>query len=249
MSIINLLPEDYIHRSVKRRMNYVFSALFAIVLGAVSAAVLVSEQSSRYRREVSQNVEEAYTQAAMQLKQLQQLEARKQNMIGKAESISSLLERVPRSHLLAIIANSMPECTSLTRVDMDTKKVFVPTPDPKTATKLDSINAKAVTKPKPSLVALDVTGLAGTDVEVARMIARLARNPLIASVDLVYSQEKAITQFAPTKDAKEAPKEIGKVTMREFQIHMELRADADAIQDMNESVASVAEDAAAKAKE
>ena len=33
-------------------------------------------------------------------------------------------------------------------------------------------------------------GMASTDVEVARLMTNLARNPLSATVDLVYSQEK-----------------------------------------------------------
>lgn len=246
MSTINLLPEDFIHRAFKRRMNFVFAVLFAITLGAVSAAALVSEQSSRHTKEVSENVESAYANAAMQLQQLQQLQERKANMIGKAEAISSLLERVPRSHLLAVITNSLPECTSLVRVDMDTKRGVAPVSDPRTVSRIDG--AGAAPKPVPTLVAVDLTGLAATDVEVARMIARLARNPLVASVDLVFSQEKSITQFVPSKDPKEPPKELGKVTMREFQIHLELKPEADAILDMTEPVASVGKEIDGKGK-
>lgn len=222
MSIINLLPEDYIQRATNRRANMIFVCLFAVTLVTVVTAALVSERSSRRTRGVRDTVEESYDKAASQLRELQELEVRKQNMLGKAEAISALLERVPRSHLLGVIANCMPDNTSLTRVEMDTKRLVVAAPDPKTVSKFDASTGLAAPKPPTTLVTLEIVGLAGTDVEVARMIASLARNSLVSLVDLVYSQEKLIE----------------KIPVREFQIHLELKPDADAATDMNEPLAA-----------
>jgi Tfp pilus assembly protein PilN len=225
MSTINLLPEDYVRRSARRRANVMCLVLFAISMAAVVTAALVSERSSRHTRQVRDQVDDAYTYAARQIQQMQQLEARKQSMLAKAEAISSLLERVPRSHLLGVIANAMPENTSLTRLDLDTKRLVVAAPAPAAgkseASKFDALSAARSAKALPSVVTLELTGLAGTDVEVARLIANLARNPLIAAVDLIYSQEKI----------------IDKQPVREFQVHLELRTGADALADMPETVA------------
>ena len=66
----------------------------------------------------------------------------------------------------------------------------------------------------PTVVTIKITGLAGTDVEVAKVIANLACNPLTHSVDLVYSQEKLIE----------------KVPVRQFQVRLKLRPGADVIE-------------------
>ena len=240
MSTINLLPDDYVQRIMRKRMNLVCTVLFAVTLGAVVTAAMVSQEASRHTRQVRETVETAYAQAAEQLKQLQNLEARKQTMVDRAESISSLLERVPRSHLLAVITNCLPENTSLTKVELDTKRIVsAPRPTDAKATKFDTMTGQAAAKPMPAVVALDVTGLAGTDVEVARFIANLARNPLVGAVDLAYSQEKEVTlmTLVPQASGKPITKEAGKVKAREFQVHVELRTDADAIQDTGEATA------------
>jgi hypothetical protein len=66
---------------------------------------------------------------------------------------------------------------------------------------------------------LTVTGIASTDGEVAGFIAAMAHCPLVATADLVYSQEKKVE----SDDQKtEEP-----VMAREFQVLMHLRADAD----------------------
>ena len=60
-------------------------------------------------------------------------------------------------------------------------------------------------------VRLVVTGLAATDVEVAKFIAQMAKCPLMESVDLVYSEEKKISGSM----------------VRTFQVEMQLKGDAD----------------------
>ena len=57
-----------------------------------------------------------------------------------------------------------------------------------------------------------LTGLAATDVAVGILIANLSRSPLVATVDLRYSQAK--------------PNEQG---VREFQVLLELKPNADAV--------------------
>jgi len=229
MTTINLLPNDYVRRSASRRANVLCLALFAVTMAAVVTAALVSERSSRHTRTVRDEVDASYAVAAKQIQQMQELEARKQNMLDRAEAISSLQERVPRSHLLGVIANCLPEHVALSRVDLDTKKTVVAPPKDKSAgggaSKFDAVSAARTDKEVTYTVVMDVTGLASTDVQVARFIAALAKNPLIASVDLVFSQEKV----------------VDKTTLREFQLHLELEKAADAIQDSSEAVAEASD--------
>ena len=62
-------------------------------------------------------------------------------------------------------------------------------------------------------LSIEVTGLAGTDVEVARFIASMARCPLIQAVELVYSKEKKFQE----------------AVVREFKVNMRLDPNADVL--------------------
>lgn len=202
MGIINLLPKDYIAGRYKRRANWVCSILFAVVMAGVVGAAFVSDQSRRHTMEVSHRVDGDYAEAAKLIAQMQQLELQKKLMLTKASTSSALMERVPRSFLLGMLTNSLPKGASLSAVELDTRRTI----------SYSQVPAKASSTsggpPKPPLVVvIDVKGLASTDVEVARFIANLARNPLAGSVDLAYSQEKLVDGSS----------------MREFQIKIELR--------------------------
>jgi len=186
--------------------------LFGVTMCAVVAAALVSEQSTKKSREVCRQVDASYAQAAKLIQQMQELETRKQEMLVKAQNVSQLLERTPRSYLLGMVTNALPENASLTRLDLDVKRIVV-APPKDAKTKFEAKSAQAG-KTGNTTVVLDIVGLAATDVDVARLIANLARNSLTGSVDLVYSQEKI----------------IDKTPVREFQVHIELKPNADSLQ-------------------
>ncbi|HOF19359.1 MAG TPA: PilN domain-containing protein [Phycisphaerae bacterium] len=211
MSTINLLPEDYIARRYRRRANWICSILFAIVMTGVVAAILVSGRSYRHTLEVRERVTADYAEAAKLIQQMQQLDAKKRLLLRKAMLSASLMERVPRSYLLGIITNALPENASLVSFDLDIKRI-VQLAAP-AAGKKGAKGAPAAAKASDPIVTMTVVGLASTDVEVARLIATLARNPLLNSVDLVYSQEKTIDQTA----------------VREFRIVLELKPNVDVL--------------------
>jgi hypothetical protein len=151
---------------------------------------------------------------------MQRLEGQKAAMISKANETAMLMERVPRSYLLGIVTNALPTNTALVQYDLDIKAILSKEMIEKS--RAAAAGAKPTkyaagvqgrTEAPPAVVTMEVTGLAGTDVDVARFIANLARNPLIASVDLVYSEEKM----------------VDKTLVREFRVRMELRPNADAI--------------------
>lgn len=213
MSIINLLPDDYIERRSQRRANVMCMGLFAIVITAVLAAAMVSEQSSRHTRDVRNRIDASYAEAAKVIAQMQQMEAQRTQMLHKAELTASLVERVPRSVLLAVVTNALPRNCSLLNVSLETSRIVRASRPPGGKTTRLTNESKWKAKPLKTRVQMEVTGRAGTDVDVARFIANLARNPLMRSVDLVYSEEKL----------------VNKVSIRKFQVRMELRGGADAI--------------------
>jgi Tfp pilus assembly protein PilN len=233
MSTINLLPGDYVESRVRQRIVGLCMVLFAIEVAGVVGAWFVTERKQTQAVQISHRVDESYAQAAQQIGRLQQLEIQKKTMLRKAEVAEALVERVPRSALLAVLTNALPPAASLTQIKLDTqRKIIMPKPaksEKSEADKADDKKTKLTSEPRtegvlaPTTVTLEVKGLAATDMEVAKFIANLARCQLVRSVDLGYSQQRS----------------IGADLLREFQVKIELREDADAIH-------LVAEGAAAK---
>ncbi|MCE5276784.1 MAG: PilN domain-containing protein [Planctomycetaceae bacterium] len=209
--MMNLLPEDYIRRRWQNRANRIFVCLFAVVIGGVLAAAYVSERNTGYTLSVRDQTNARYSQAAALISQMHELEARKVQMLHKAELAKSLIERVPRSTLLGVITNALPKGTSLLKLDV-ASKIVIAAPAAGPADKKITDQPRQA-QPPAQQVAIEITGLAPTDVEVARLIANLARNPLTRGVDLVYS-------LAKTRDQS---------SVREFRLSMELAPGADAI--------------------
>lgn len=224
MSMINLLPKDHLERGARRRSTLLCVVLFGVVMAGVAGAALVSRRSGRHTLEVRNRVNASYARAAELIAQMQRLQATKRAMCKKAETTAGLVERVPRSTLLAIVANALPEGASLTKFTLTTKVTRPVETDAsraskkkrkstKKGTKYDAAKQKAPLAP-PATVEMVVTGLAHTDLQVARFMAELIRNKLLTSVDLVVSQEKL----------------VNKVPVREFEVKMQLRPGADAIE-------------------
>jgi len=219
MSTINLLPDDYIRRYEQHRANTQCTILFALVMAGVLSATYVSHRRVSRTQAVLDELNVQYDDASKLIQQMQQLEARRQQVYRKAELTASLLERVPRSTLMAFITNSRPKNVSLSRVELSTKQVTVAQPKPATkkptkSAKFSKAAKKSKTPPKKKLqVTVELTGHAATDVEVARFIRNLASTDLTKSVDLQY-----------TKEAK-----LDDAHVREFKVVMELNDNADAI--------------------
>jgi len=220
INVINFLPDDYMERRGRRRANIVclvIGGVAALGLGLVVALALVSMFSSAAMRAV---VEQQYVDASQQIKQLKDLEERRTGLVHKVELSSDLLERVPRSHLLARLTNCLPQKASLTGLVLKLEDVPIraaaaapgaaPNEQDKAAAK-GGKNAKA-TATKVKAWTFRVDGLAPTDVEVAEYMSRLSSDPLFREVDLQFSEE------FPYREG---------VTMRKFQMSFRLSPDAE----------------------
>src|SRR4030042_4436381 len=115
MSLVNLLPDDYIARQAQWRTNLLCTALFGVVMAGIVGAALVSEHNYARTRLVREQVNQSYADAAKLLEQMQTLEVKKKKLLDKAAGTTNLLERVPRSYLLATVTNALPEGGSLTK--------------------------------------------------------------------------------------------------------------------------------------
>lgn len=242
MRVTNFLPDGYLRRRDIRRANWTclgIAAVTLLLLGAVVAFVLIRSWSMAGMRALE---ELQYRVASRQIDDLKQLEQRKTSLLHKVELSTALLERVPRSNVLARLTNHLPEHTSLTSITMQLEVMKM---NPKKADAGDTPPAGgkpatgAAGKNQPRAVTAKrlrfrLDGLAETDVEVAEYISRLHADPLFENVDLQFSEA-----FPYQED----------VTMRRFQMSLLLSEDAGKVLGSPAAEApSVAESAPADAK-
>jgi Tfp pilus assembly protein PilN len=202
MNTINLLPEDYLKSQAQKRSTVLCLILFGAVMAGTATAYLVSQRSYARTREVLQNVNDEYARASMLLDQLQQLQARKKALMDKAQQTARLQERLPRSYLLGILTNALPQYTSLNGVEVEYDKVRVETPRDESAQRNKKTRKFKAAAPKITyryFLSITVEGRAGTDMEVARFIANLTRHPLFEDVDLIYSEQELIEKTYPVR--------------------------------------------------
>ncbi|MCX5682491.1 MAG: hypothetical protein NT049_02250 [Planctomycetota bacterium] len=197
VNVINFLPNDYMERRGRRRANIlclIIGGAAVLGLGLASALALVSMVSSAGMRAV---VEQQYVEAGQQIKQLKDLEERRAGLVHKVELSSDLLERVPRSHLLARLTNYLPQKASLTAVVLRLEDFEMAAPASAAGSSpgmeaggQDKAPAKsgAAGKIKVKMWTFHVDGLAPTDMEVAEYISRLSSDPLFREVDLQFSE-------------------------------------------------------------
>ena len=219
MSTVNLLPQDYLVRRSQQRANVLCLILFAVVMVGVVCAAVVSEQKAARARRDREQVYVEYRQASQLIARMQELEHKKTDVVSKAQMASELLERVPRSYLLATVTNALPASGSLTEVKLLTTQPKVAKAAAKQKSKFRARRAvraaaakkaETPTKRPPPQVSVEVTGLAQTDVHVAQFISRMHNCPLMRSVELAYSEED----------------EVGEAVVRKFLVTMELNPSA-----------------------
>ncbi len=232
MSIINLLPDDYLLQRVQRRANMVCIALFAVVMAGVFGAAVVADRSTKRTIQSRDKTNAKYAKYAERLAQIQQLEAKKLEKIEKAKATASLLERVPRSFVLASVTQALPRHASLSE--------FYLKPIRKKVTRKSSGNGSKFAKAKSkkrnrkrgrseTVIQLStqvtMTGFASTDMQVGEFIGNLRNCPIFTSVNLLYTAKEEIR----SKNKGEPSNFV-----REFVITMELRSDIDVINIVNQ---------------
>ncbi len=197
------LPEEYVEHRRVRRATALHLSLFAVVLLCVAGAFVVTNQQWNDVREHGHAVDVRYKQAAENLEQLNELEAHADTLVKKAEVVLALVERVPRSLLIADLTSSMPTQMTLTDLELKSQKIMPPAPDPKAAKKEKSgrksrtdenaraEEALAVPRYKTSLV---IMGIAPTHQDIARYVSHLQELDLLTSVELKISETTIIKQ-------------------------------------------------------
>jgi Tfp pilus assembly protein PilN len=220
---ISFLPDGYLERKARHRSNIICGSLLIVVLGGVGLTWQLTRSSVRQVQLEHTSVERDYADATRKIEQVHAMQVQQQTVAQQADLTAALLEKVPRSFILAEVTRSLPESTSLLDFSLESKArggasaaassaSSTAKPDPK-ASVLD-----AAPQPKAYDVTMKLTGIAVNDIQVAQMIARLGRSKLFSDVNLVVTDEYGQTE----------PK------MRKFQIEMTLNPAANVTADGNQ---------------
>lgn len=195
----SFLPEDYLDRKIARRTNLICVGLFLVMIAAIGAAFYVQNQQDAGTRAELIDVNNAFTKRADQLRQIKLLQEQQQQMIDKAKVVRQLVERVPRSIILAEMVNNMPPALSLLEFDLETKA----TPAARNLTAIDRAKAKQEKdKAKdagkieivPRQVFLDIEGIAKKENQITEFMGNLTHHALFVNVGLEFIEQDTIEQ-------------------------------------------------------
>lgn len=211
---LSFLPDDFLERKARRRANALCAGLSVVVMGAIGAAFWLTERTMREVEARAAAVDQTYTEAAKSIEQVRRMKEQHEKVVHHAELVSSLVERVPRSNLLAEFTNALPEGTSLLDLSMESRVRAMPPPPTGGAPAGRATGTGRPASPPPALVYdvyVKLTGIADTDVQVAEFMTRLTGCELLTDVNLVISD-------VLKQDDK---------TLRRFQIEMMLNPNAE----------------------
>ncbi len=226
----SFLPEDYLQKKAERRAIGISLFLFLVVVIGIVGAFFVTYRQWVTVKSTQEQVNKDFAAETKKIEQLKQLEAQRDELKEKADITLALVERVPRSILLAELINRMPEQLTLTEMEIKSKRVQQQAAtaakpstlagprtlaDVKAAQKNQS-QAKAAAPPPPSPprfeFKIELSGLAGSDDDVADYYQRLVQCPLLDRVDMIYSSDTKMDD----------------VQMRKFKIEATIKTSADA---------------------
>jgi len=190
MAGIDFVPDDYIQRRESRRANFFYIALFALVFSVFlgNFGFLKVRQRALNARQAS--IDSQMKKAQQQIAQLETLQLQRQEMIKTALLTADLIEPIPRSVLLAMLANSMPDELSLSGVKLMQKKNNSSDIARYKSRYEAAKSSNTEDKAKEEFVTIvEIEGYAASDIAVADYIARLTNSILLDGVYLVHSKE------------------------------------------------------------
>ncbi|MCK5113822.1 MAG: PilN domain-containing protein [Phycisphaerae bacterium] len=229
MSAMNLLPESYIKRQFRERLDLMCILIFAVIMGG---AIIVD----RMTRSSFDDAREKYTNASVTSKsasgltgEFMALKRTKNEMMAQAQDAMKMEERIPRSYLLGVITNSLPEAISLTKIQLETT---IPEPEKKeketgsnvlhrkSSSEQPDADEPPAPKPDPIVtVTIEGVSVSKNDYEVAELIRTLKSKGLFKTIEPLYARQQ---------ESKKSDKSaVGGAELREFGIKMELLNEVD----------------------
>ena len=235
---LSFLPDDYLERKARRRANILCGVLAVVVLGIIVSAFQYMEKITKAVQVKYDAVEKQYTDAARRIEKVNQMRAQQQQVVRRAELAASLVEKVPRSNILAEFTNSLPHGLSLTNLTMESKERASTAPPAMTAFEqkraaLEGRTVSAPVAPKSYDVFLKLEGVANTDLQVGDFMKKLKDSPIFKDVNLIYTESFVASKqtFGSVQDA--LMNKDNNDVMRKFQIELMLSPSAEVVNPAN----------------
>lgn len=221
----SFLPEDYVAGKMETRANILVLTLFAIVLGSVLGAFVVTNKAVTALNGRKERVNAEIKRAGEKIEQVKALENQRAQMMDKAQITSALIERVPRWAVLGEIALRAPKDMRLALVDIkstriDPPKAAAPAATPQMTVKSLTARVKGTKAPEPERpkpqaprfkYALTIEGSASNNNDIADFLGGLKQSPTLDDVEMAYIREG----------------KVGDEVARQFQITAKVKNDVD----------------------
>lgn len=196
---LSFLPEDYLEQKYNRRAMILCAVLTALVLGGLF--LWFRHRAKDHAKVLAEfnEVNNNYVEAARKIEQVKRMHEQQREVVHHAELAASLVERVPRSNMLAEITNALPVGVSLIDLSMASaphQTAAAPANTSSFAMHKAAIEAEANknndalglgTKPAQFDIHLKITGIARDDIQVAQLISRLSHSGMFQDVNLIVS--------------------------------------------------------------
>ena len=201
MAKIDFVPNDYIQQRDSTRANFLYLVLFSALMGGIIVTFSIIKLQQKTVEAELKAVNEKMSKAHEQISQLEDLKAKSSTMIKTMAVTGELIERVPRSVVLACVTNNLPSGVSLLDFKLKQKEVKAPTPSAPVSQYQAASSAAAsaagtsTATSKIEETQIELEGIAPSDIEVAAYIAQLEASILLDNVELVESREHEIDEI------------------------------------------------------
>ena len=191
MSRVDFVPDEYVQQRESGRANFMYLLLFGALMCGIGVTFSIIKMRQKAVETELMAVNAKMSQASEQIKQLEKLKTTGKEVMKTMVMTSELVERVPRSIVLACLTNNLPTGVSLLQFKLDEKEIKQSRAPAKSAK--SAAAAAAAQPPKKQVQTLiDIAGIAPSDIGVANYIARLSESTLLNRVALIESKERKI---------------------------------------------------------
>ena len=201
MGNINFVPDDYIQNNESRRANFMCVILFVIVMAGLVGSFVTIKIRQRECQEQEAQVNSRMSDLQEAIRQFEELQVKRKEMMKTALTTAELIEPVPRSIVLAALTNNLPAGASLRdvnlRQEMPKRSSASSSSRSHYQAARDKIKGKQPERISPERqleTMIDIGGVAPSDLQVAAYIERLALSPLLEHVALVESVEDKVDE-------------------------------------------------------
>lgn len=199
---INFVPDDYVQNSESRRTNLIYLVLFLLVMSVLCGSFVSIKLRQRAFAAREEEVNRRMSEAKESLKQFEELQTKRKEMIKAALTAAELLEPVQRSVLLASLTNNLPSGVSLLQLELIQKEPRTKRRVPPVGSKYqqaqdkNSAGEQKISQEKLLETHINIEGIAPSDLQVAAYIEQLDKSVLLDNVALVESRERKVKDEA-----------------------------------------------------